>query len=119
MISHQNDGSILLQQKSLIDSIIKAAHLDDSKHKFTPADVNALPQDKTGLETYLAGHIRPDIAFAVHQCARYTFQPKAIHEQALKRIIRYLHATGDEGFLIQKPSLFDVDCYVDADFAGL
>ena len=69
--------------------------------------------------TYLASHTRLDIAFAVHQCVRYTFQPKAIHEQALKRIIRYLHATGDKGFIIQKPSLFDVDCYVDAYCAGL
>ena len=72
LISHQNDGSILLQQTGLIDRIIKAANLEDSKNKFTPADVNALPQDKKGLEysgafnyasivgmmTYLASHTR-------------------------------------------------------------
>jgi len=41
------------------------------------------------------------------------------HEKAIIRICRYLKGTQDEG-LIYKPSLeMTVDCYVDADFAGL
>ena len=117
LISHNDDGSITLTQTGLIDRIIEAAHLSDSTPKYTPADVNALPQDLKGLHysgsfnyasivgmlNYLANNTRPDIAFAVHQCARYTFDPKASHEIALKRIVRYLCATKDRGFVINRP----------------
>ena len=133
LIQHNDDGSILLSQTGLIERIIAAANLSDSNTKNTPADVNALPQDLTGLTysgtfnyaslvgmlNYLANNTRPDIAFAVHQCARYTFAPKSSHETALKRIIRYLNATKDRGLIINRPQHLNVDCYVDADFAGL
>ena len=38
-----------------------------------------------GMLHYL-NHTRPNCAFAIHQCARYTFEPKASHEVAAKRI---------------------------------
>jgi len=100
---------------------------------FTPAEYGALPKDAdgppatesfnyasvVGMCLYLAGHSRPDIAFAVHQCARYTFAPKAIHEKALKRIGRYLKRTRDKGLTMKPGSDLKIDCYPDADFAGL
>ena len=39
-----------------------------------------------GMLLYLAGNTRPDIAFAIHQCARFTHQPKHSHEEAIKQI---------------------------------
>ncbi len=36
------------------------------------------------------GHTHPDISFATHQCERYNHSPKQSHEDALKRIGRYL-----------------------------
>jgi hypothetical protein len=68
---------------------------------------------------YLSGHTRPDIAFAVHQCARYTFSPTRRHELALIRIGRYLKGTMDKGLIISPTESPTVDCYPDADFAGL
>jgi hypothetical protein len=68
---------------------------------------------------YLASNSRPDIAFAVHQCARFTHAPKASHERALKRIGRYLLATKERGMVIRPSSELKLDCYADADFAGL
>jgi hypothetical protein len=68
---------------------------------------------------YLSGHSRPDIAFAVHQCARYTFCPTRRHELALIRIGRYLKGTVDRGLTMTPSSDPCVDCYPDADFAGL
>eukprot|EP00956_Cyclotella_meneghiniana_P038962 scaffold163319_cov36-Cyclotella_meneghiniana.AAC.1 len=66
---------------------------------------------------YLSGHSRPDIAFAVHQCARYMFNPTCRHELALIRIGRYLKGTMDLG-MVMTPTLDPrVDCYPDADFA--
>eukprot|EP00957_Ditylum_brightwellii_P139567 10636505-Ditylum_brightwellii.AAC.1 len=39
---------------------------------------------------YLASTTRPDIAFAIYQCAHFTHNPKHSHEIALKQIGRYL-----------------------------
>ena len=61
-----------------------------------------------GMLLYLSGHSRPDIAFAVHQCARYTFRPTRKHELALIRIGRYLKGTMDKGLILSpsdKPAL--------------
>jgi hypothetical protein len=55
-----------------------------------------------GMLLYL-GHSRPDILFATHQCAQYTHSPKQSHEDALKRIGRYLKGTL-KGSLILTPS---------------
>ena len=41
-----------------------------------------------GMLMYLANNTRPDIAFAVHQCARFTHCPKQSHAVAVKRILR-------------------------------
>ena len=68
---------------------------------------------------YLQNHSRPDLTFAVSQCARYTFCPKLSHEKALKRIGRYLQGTRDKGLIMQPTAELNVDCYVDSDFAGL
>ena len=68
---------------------------------------------------YLTGHSHPDIAFAVHQCARYTFEPKDTHMTALKRIGQYLKGTHDKGLTLNPTEDLTIDCYPDADFAGL
>eukprot|EP00804_Cyclotella_cryptica_P013417 CCRYP_005165-RG/>CCRYP_005165-RG protein AED:0.32 eAED:0.32 QI:0/-1/0/1/-1/1/1/0/434 len=99
----------------------------------TPAEISPLPKDLSGVPAsgtfnyaavvgmllYLCGHTRPDIAFAVHQCARYTFCPTRRHELALIRIGRYLKGTMDKGIIMSPSDTPCVDCYPDADFAGL
>ena len=64
-------------------------------------------------------HTRPDCAFAIHQVARYTFEPKKSHEVAVKRIGRYLKGTMDKGLILDPSDDLSIDCYPDADFAGL
>jgi hypothetical protein len=68
---------------------------------------------------YLAGHSCPDIAFAVNLCARYTFQPTRKHVAALKRIGCYLKKTRNKGLILHPTKSLQVDCFPDADFAGL
>ena len=68
---------------------------------------------------YLSGHTRPDIAYAVNCCARYMFNPRFSHEVALKRIGRYLKATRDKGLILNPSKVLQIDCFPDADFAGL
>ena len=73
---------------------------------------------------YLSRNTRPDIEYAVHQCARFQFNPKKkIQENAaaVKRIGgRYLLGTKDKGiiFIPDLSSKSELNCYVDADFAG-
>jgi hypothetical protein len=94
-----------LQQKGLTQRVIEALGLDskNSTPCNTPAKTAALGKDVDGenasgsinypsvigMLLYLE-HSRPDISFATHQCVRYTHLPKMSHENALKRIGRYL-----------------------------
>jgi len=69
---------------------------------------------------YLSTSTRPDIAFAVHQCARFCTSPKRSHELAVHRIVRYLKGTRHHGYILCPSSSHkNIDCYVDADFTGL
>ena len=97
----------------------------------TPADT-ILHRDEEGEErktefhyrsvigqlNYLAATTRPEIQFAVHQCARFSQDPKMIHEKAVKRIVRYLKRTKDKGLKLKVDKKKGIECYVDADFAG-
>ena len=60
---------------------------------------------------------RPDLAYAVHQCARFCSAPKHSHGEAVKRIGCYLLGTKDKG-LILKPTAESFDCWVHASHAG-
>ena len=68
---------------------------------------------------YLSSNSRPDIAFAVSQCARFTHCTKLSHELAVKRIARYLLGTKDRGLVIDPNTELNLELYADADFAGL
>mmetsp|Transcript_30431 Transcript_30431/g.69423 ORF Transcript_30431/g.69423 Transcript_30431/m.69423 type:complete len:1695 (-) Transcript_30431:406-5490(-) len=130
------DGSVTtLTQVGLTKRIIEALGLDPdmSRRVAVPAESKALGRDLdgepahgnfnyasvVGMLLYLCGHSRPDIAFAVHQCARYSFAPKRSHELALLRIGRYLKGTLDKGLILDPIDDLRLDCYPDADFAGL
>ena len=72
-----------------------------------------------GMLLYLSSNSRPDIQFAVHQCARFNHNPKKSHGEAIKRIVRYLQGTKDKGLKFKPTQEMELDLYVDADFAGL
>jgi histone deacetylase 1/2 len=128
-------SSLVLTQSGLTERIVKALGLCSSYSTAvrTPAELSPLPKDAdgepavgnfnyaavVGMLLYLSGHSRPDIAFAVHQCARYTFRPTKRHEQALVRIGRYLKGTMNRGLIMSPTNSPSIDCYPDADFAGL
>ena len=69
---------------------------------------------------YLGGSTRPDISYTVHQCARFSHNPRRSHETALKKIGKYSKGTKTKG-LIMKPDKIKLQLvlYADADFAGL
>jgi Reverse transcriptase (RNA-dependent DNA polymerase) len=132
-MNRSETGSIELLQTGLIDRIITAMGLEGAAPKKTPATVTPLPKDAdgddcteafnfgsvVGMLMYLCGHSRPDIAYAVHQCARYLHCPKASHEKGLKHIGQYLLSTRNRGLIMKPNGTLKVDMYVDAAFAGL
>eukprot|EP00804_Cyclotella_cryptica_P026596 CCRYP_014020-RA/>CCRYP_014020-RA protein AED:0.15 eAED:0.08 QI:0/0/0/0.75/0/0/4/0/791 len=126
---------LLLTQAGLAKRIVDSLGLCSSFSMAIsmPAEISPLPKDLSGtppsgtfnyaavvgMLLYLCGHTCPDIAFAVHQCARYTFCPTRRHELALIRIGRYLKCTMEKGIIMCLSDDPCVDCYPDADFAGL
>jgi hypothetical protein len=134
MERNENNDTITLTQTGLTKRIVEALNVDQQPRKFTPAtreplvkNIDGDPPNGTysyasviGMLQYLHSHSRPDITFAVSQCARFIHHTRRTHEEALERIGNYLKGTIDKG-LILKPNtgVLDIDCYVDADFAGL
>ncbi|KAI2499655.1 hypothetical protein MHU86_14836 [Fragilaria crotonensis] len=127
------NGTLTLTQKGLIQKIKEATGMSDSNYNWTPAAQAALgidpdgpPMTETwsyrsivGMLLYLSTNTRPDIAFAVSQVARFCHSPKRSHASAVKTLVRYLHRTSDMGMIVKPTGTLNLDCYVDADFAGL
>ncbi|EJK50548.1 hypothetical protein THAOC_30426 [Thalassiosira oceanica] len=89
-----------MRQDGLIERCIEAVGLDNATTRDTPCRPGIpLTRDDegepalgdfnyasvVGMLMYLAGHTRPDIAYAVNCCARYMFNPKRSHEGQLSR----------------------------------
>jgi hypothetical protein len=96
-------------QTGIIDAVTESAHITKGPLKNTPTPATSILHANTeGLAQqeswnyYLAQNSRPDISFAVHQCAQLSKEPKPLHEKAVKRIIYYLQCTRDKP-LIMKP----------------
>jgi hypothetical protein len=132
-IKHQDNGTIHLTQTGLIDRILADLSLTNSvSTKDTPTaeilrphkDSAPLHEDYNyrsvlGKMGYLSSNTRCDIAFANHQCARFSIDPRDPHGVALKRIGRYLLKTRDKGMIIKPTKDLTLNCYADADFTGL
>ncbi len=89
-----------MTQEGLINQIIEALGLDidQTNEKGTPAKPKPFVKDEHGdppLETfnyasivgmllYLSEHTRPDLADSVRQVAQFMFNPKHLHEIAIK-----------------------------------
>ena len=132
---HQDpkNNTVTLTQKGLIKKIVEATGMQDCNPNWTPTSQVALgidpdgpPMNETwsypsivGMLLYLSTNTRPDISFAVSQVARFNHSPKRSHATAVKTIVRYLSKTADKGMIVQPTGNLTVDCYVDADFAGL
>jgi hypothetical protein len=129
----KDPDKITLTQSGLAKRIVEALDVGHLPRKFTPADSKPLTKDidgdppdgrynyasVIGMLQYLQGHSRPDITYAVSQCARFVHSPRRSHEIALEHLGRYLKFTSDKGLVLRPSGNIELDCYVDADFAGL
>ena len=132
-VDHLPNGTIKLSQPHLIQQILEDLGFNEkTTTKNTPApstqkigrDLHGSPMKDAwsyrsviGKLNFLEKSTRPEIAYAVHQCARFASDPKELHAAAVKRIGKYLLGTKDKGIILN-PKEHSFDCFVDADFVG-
>jgi hypothetical protein len=131
---HQYNGELHMSQTGLIDAKTESAHIHKSRLKNTPIPATEiLHADTDGLArqeswnypsvirqlNYLAQNSRPDISFAVHQCARFSKEPKDLHEKAVECIMYYLQCTRDKPLIMKPNKNLSLDVYCDSNFAGV
>jgi Reverse transcriptase (RNA-dependent DNA polymerase) len=132
-VEHLPNGTIKLSQPQLVQQVLDDLGFNErTTMKDSPAastvrlhrEVSGKPYSDDwhyrsiiGKLNFLEKSTRPDIAYAVHQCARFCLEPKESHTTAVKRIGKYLQSTKDKGMILN-PKKHSFDCYVDADFVG-
>jgi hypothetical protein len=108
------------------DEHVKLHDTPTSEHNVLDNDPDGLPclqtwsyRSAVGCLSYLQSMIRPDITMALQQCARFCNNPQHEHKEAVKRICRYLLKTKNKGIVLKPDKSRGLQCYVDADWAGL
>jgi len=109
-----DDETFHLSQPHLIEQILRDLNLGGENvqakeapspmsqalgaHKLSPAfDGHFHYQSVLGKLNYLEKCSRPDIAYATHQCARFSSNPRKEHGEAVKWLGQHLRATRDKG----------------------
>lgn len=117
-ITKMENGGLNFTQSHLINSILQDLDMkDNTKSKPTPSTKHSMiredPERKPfdeekwkyrsviGKLNYLEKTSRPDLAYAVHQCARFMSNPKESHARAVMYIGRYLIGSRHEGFRME------------------
>jgi len=133
IVDRDKDGSIHMYQPNLVKRFLGLVCIEEhEKSKDTPIvkpmlhrDLDGPPRryawnyrQAVGMLGYLQGSTRPDIATAVHQCARFCNEPRLSHERAIRRIGKYLQGNKDKGLIFRPDPRLGLECFVDADFAG-
>ena len=135
-ISIQHDeerGSLWMDQRQYIQSLLKRYGLSQAKTATTPADINvklikndgvSKPvspvnyQSMVGSLLHAAITTRPDIAQAVGAVSKFNSCPTEAHLTAVKRIFRYLKGTIDLCIKYERSADNRLVGFSDADWAG-
>ena len=54
----------------------------------------------------------------MHQCARFSVDPRKKHANAIRWLVKYLKGTKDKGTILQPKLGNGLEVFVDADFSG-
>jgi hypothetical protein len=135
----ENKKWIQLDQKNYIEEVLAKFQMEMAKPIETPMEQNAsawqypgehvkslsqkgLYRTVIGCLNYLATNTRPDIAFATAWLGKFVEEPKEVHWQAVKRILRYLKGTSELGIRYKRggasPNYLDMCVLSDADWSG-
>jgi hypothetical protein len=129
---HQGDFGITLRQTAYAKRVVKLAGITDCNPALTPMEERLkLSRDNTTEEVgatqcrrvvgslwYLA-HTRPDLAFSISYVSRFMQGPTTEHQQAVKRIIRFVLGTLDHGlYYLRCPGEAHLVGYSDSNHVG-
>jgi hypothetical protein len=130
-VSEPCEGTFKLPQPHLTQNVIQSIGditLNTCKEPATPKEILVHEGEPRKMDwnyrsivghlNYLTGSSRGKLAFAVHQCAQFSADPKRQHEKALLKILWYLKGTPNGGLIITPQKTLGLECYVDTDFAG-
>ena len=73
-----------------------------------------------GSLLYISGSVRPDISFACNVLARHVSNPALRHQNAAKRIVRYLSGTKEMGIIMERKNdnkEINLTAFCDSDYA--
>ncbi|UYV72081.1 hypothetical protein LAZ67_9001762 [Cordylochernes scorpioides] len=101
------DDSIFINQKKYIEEILETYNLRDCNPSKTPLCISTnydlfensksidqnYYQEIVGRLIYIATRTRPDICYAISNMSRFNKDPREVHMNGLKRILRYLKGT--------------------------
>ncbi|GKC54791.1 putative ribonuclease H-like domain-containing protein [Tanacetum coccineum] len=128
-VQQKKDG-IFISQDKYVGEILKKFGFTEVKTASTPIETQKpLLKDEDGKEVdvhmyrsmigslmYLTSS-RPDIMFVVRAYARDQVNPKVSHLYVVKGIFRYLKGQPKLGLWYPKDSSFDLEAYIDSDYA--
>ena len=129
----RTETGVVLHQRQYIKDILKKFGLNDANPVQVPMDTNtklvkddgyskevdsSLYKSIVGSLLYISLATRPDIAFAVSQCAKFSQKPTTAHLTAIKKVLRYLKGSMDYGLHYQIYPDQEIHGFSDADFAG-
>jgi hypothetical protein len=120
-----------VHQANYTNGILKKFNMDDSKPLLTlmstttalDADEDEAPVDQKEYRSMIGSLLyltvmMLDIQFSVFLCAYIQASPRTSHQQAIKRIFRYLRYTPELGLWYSASSFLSLLGFSDADFAG-
>jgi hypothetical protein len=133
-VNHLDDGTIMLVQPHMNKQVLEDLSFQpNTSSKNIPAlssvvlerDLHIPPMNRDfdyphviGQLNFLEKSTRPKLAFAVHQCSRFSANPRTSHAKAIRQIGKYLQGTKERGIILA-PTEHSFESYVDADFCGL
>ncbi|GJZ06538.1 putative ribonuclease H-like domain-containing protein, partial [Tanacetum coccineum] len=128
----QRDDGIFISQDKYVANILKKFDFVIIKTTSTLIETNkALLKDEEAddVDVYLyrsmigslmyLTYSRPDIMFSICACTRFQVAPKVSHLHAVKMIFRYLKGQPKLGLWYHRDSPFDLEAFLDSDYAGV
>ncbi|UYV74543.1 hypothetical protein LAZ67_12000081 [Cordylochernes scorpioides] len=121
------DDSIFINQKKYIEEILEAYNLRDCNPSKTPLCISTnydlfensksidqkYYQEIVGKLIYIATRTRPDICYAISNMSRFNKDPREVHMNGLKKILRYLKGTMNYELIYSRGDL-SIVTYTDA-----
>nr|DAD19456.1 TPA_asm: hypothetical protein HUJ06_020919 [Nelumbo nucifera] len=117
----QDSEGIFINQKKYANEVLERFGMENSnlvKNPIGGAGVDATAyKQMVGSFMYMTA-TRPDLAYVVSLISRFMERPTELHQQAVKRVLRYLKGTTELGIFYKRGGEEKLVAYSDSDYAG-